>query len=49
MLPEGQVRSLTYNDLGSRLRVLHVSRLVFGVAFEFSNYFDIYEVVLVPS
>ena len=29
MAPEGQVRSLTFDDLGSLLRLLHVSRLVF--------------------
>ena len=47
--PEGQVRSLTFDDLGSLFRVLHVSRLVFGAEFEFSNHLNIYEVVLVPS
>ena len=40
---------VTSGDLGSLFRVLHVSRLVFGAEFEFSNHMNIYEVVLVPS
>ena len=40
---------MTSGDLGSLFRVLHVSRLVFGAEFEFSNHMNIYEVVLVPS
>ena len=48
-LPEGQVRSLTFDDFGPLFRVLHVSRLVLGDEFEFSNHLNIYEVVLVSS
>ena len=44
--PEGQVRLLTFDDLGSLFRVLHVSRLVFGADFEFSSSFNNFEVVL---
>ena len=34
-------KSLTFNDLGSPFRVLHVSRTVFGADFEFSIQFNI--------
>ena len=44
-----EVRSLTFDDPSSLFRVLHVSRLVVGAEFEFSNHRNIYEVVLVPS
>ena len=47
--PEGQVRSLTFGDLGSLFGVLHVSRVVFRADFEFNMHLIIYEVVLVPS
>ena len=47
--PEGQVRSLTFGDLSSLFRLLHLSRPVFGADFEFSNHLSIHEVVLVPS
>ena len=48
--PEGQVRSLTFGDLGSLFGVLHVSRVVFFRAdVEFNMHLIIYEVVLVPS
>ena len=39
--------TITFGELGSLFRVLHVSRLVFGAGFEFSNYLNIYEAVLV--
>ena len=45
--PGGQVRSLTFDDLGSLFRFLHASRLVFLAEFEFSNHLNIYGVVLV--
>ena len=40
---------MTFDDLSSLFRVLHVSRLVFGAELEFSNHLNIYEVLLVPS
>ena len=40
--PEGRVRSLTFDDLGSLFPFLHVSRLVLGAEFEFSNHLNIY-------
>ena len=46
---EGQVRSLTFDDLGSLFRVLHVSRVVYRADFEFSVHLNVYEVVLVLS
>ena len=49
-------RSLTFDELGSLFRVLHVSWVVFGADFEFSIHLNIYEVTfmkyyehLVPS
>ena len=47
--PNGQVRSLTFDDLGLLFRFLHVSRLLFGGEFEFNNHLNIYEVALGSS
>ena len=49
MSAEGQVRSLTFYDLGSLFRFLHVSRLAFEAELEFNNHLNIYDAVLVPS